>query len=128
MPSVKNPNGPSKNRLAARAAKARKQGQKRDTNNGKNRITKADEKRGARTGLLPTSGPNAALSAKKRRKLERRMGHAMQRKREQEEEEERERVMGKGEVEMKDADASANKTTKLATTTTEAMAIDDTIS
>lgn len=101
MPSVKNPNGPSKNRLTARAAKARKANQKRNTNSAKNRITKADEKRGARAGLLPTSGPNAALGSKKRRKLERKMGHALRRKTEQEEEDERERIRGKGEVEMK---------------------------
>ncbi|KAI1086609.1 hypothetical protein F5B19DRAFT_498177 [Rostrohypoxylon terebratum] len=96
MPSVKNPNGPSKNRLAARAAKARKANQKRAAGGGgastkENRVAKADRKRGARTGLLPTSGPNKALSAKRRRKLEKKMGYAMKRKMEAE-----------GEVEMKD--------------------------
>lgn len=90
MPSVRNPNGPSKNRLTARAATARKQGQKRTAAAGKSRIAKADATRGARPGLLPTSGPNAAISAKKRRKLERKMGHALKRKMEAE-----------GEAEMK---------------------------
>lgn len=80
MPSVKNPNGPSKNRLTARTAKARKQGEKRTAAAGKSRVAKADIRRGARPGLLPTSGPNAAISAKKRRKLERKMGHALKRK------------------------------------------------
>ncbi|KAI0847266.1 hypothetical protein F5Y00DRAFT_124282 [Daldinia vernicosa] len=97
MPSVKNPNGPSKNRLVARAAKARKQNQKRISTaalDKKGRVAKADTKRGARPGLLPTSGPNAALSSKKRRKLERKMNHAMKRKMEAE-----------GEVEMKDVPA-----------------------
>ncbi|KAI0139556.1 hypothetical protein F4776DRAFT_594767 [Hypoxylon sp. NC0597] len=111
MPSVKNPNGPSKNRLAARSAKARKTNQKRsagsiDKNN--NRVTKADEKRGARPGLLPTSGPNAALSSKKRRKLERKMGYALKRKMEAE-----------GEVEMKDAPEDEK-----VKTTEEEMAVD----
>ncbi len=80
MPSVKNPNGPSKNRLAARAARARKQGQKHTSMAGKSRIAKADTRRGARTGLLPTSGPNAVISAKKKRKLDRKMGYALKRK------------------------------------------------
>ncbi|KAI2603623.1 hypothetical protein GGR54DRAFT_460691 [Hypoxylon sp. NC1633] len=102
MPSVKNPNGPSKNRLAARAAKARKQNQKRGATalNKKHKIAKADVLRGAKPGLLPTSGPNAALSAKKRRKLERKMGYALKRRMETE-----------GEVEMKDVpEAKTEKT------------------
>ncbi|XDG02519.1 hypothetical protein ABKA04_002134 [Annulohypoxylon sp. FPYF3050] len=110
MPSVKNPNGPSKNRLAARAAKARKANQKRvaGASTKENRVAKADQKRGARTGLLPTSGPNKALSAKRRRKLEKKMGYAMKRKMEAE-----------GEVEMKDV--SEEKTNK---TTDEDMVVD----
>ncbi|KAJ3499232.1 hypothetical protein NLG97_g499 [Lecanicillium saksenae] len=79
MPSVKNPNGPSKNRLAARAAKARKTSQKR-SEEGKHRIAKVDVARGARPGLLPTSGPNAKLSSKKARKMQKKLGYAMQRK------------------------------------------------
>lgn len=110
MPSVKNPNGPSKNRLAARSAKARKANQKRSAGSidKNNRVTKADEKRGARPGLLPTSGPNAALSSKKRRKLERKMGYALKRKMEAE-----------GEVEMKDAPEDEK-----IKTTEEEMAVD----
>lgn len=92
MPSVKNPNGPSKNRLAARAATARKhsarqqvrktQHQQQGSSNVK--MARADARRGARAGILPTSGPNAALSAKKARKLERRVGHALRRQMEAE--------------------------------------------
>ncbi|KAH8652087.1 hypothetical protein BX600DRAFT_88139 [Xylariales sp. PMI_506] len=100
MPSVKNPNGPSKNRQAARAAKVRKLNQKKSAA-GKTRISKADSTRGAREGILPTSGPNAALSGKKRRKMERRLGHALRRKMEAE-----------GEVEMKDASEETSKTSK----------------
>ncbi|KAL7907881.1 hypothetical protein GGI35DRAFT_455008 [Trichoderma velutinum] len=92
MPSVKNPNRLSKNRLAARAATARKANQKRADPANKNKITKADKTRGARPGLLPTSGPRAAISAKKARKLEKKMGYAMKRKMEAD-----------GEAEMKDA-------------------------
>jgi hypothetical protein len=93
MPSVKNPNGPSKNRLAARTATARKHSAKavaRKVAVEQHKITKADAKRGARAGLLPTSGPNKPLSAKRQRKLERKMGYALKRKMEAE-----------GEVEMK---------------------------
>ncbi|KAM3535536.1 hypothetical protein MY4038_001221 [Beauveria bassiana] len=79
MPSVKNPNGPSKNRLAARAAKARKASQKRSAE-GKHKIAKIDVQRGARPGLLPNSGPNARVSSKKARKLQKQMGHALRRK------------------------------------------------
>ena len=78
MPSVKNPNVPSRNRLAARAAKARKVQQKRSAQ-GQSRIAKGDSKRGARPGILPSSGPRAALSSKKRRKLERKLGYAVKR-------------------------------------------------
>jgi hypothetical protein len=83
MPSVKNPNGPSKNRLAARASKARKQ-RRQKSEAGQHKISKQDMARGARPGLLPNSGPRAAVSAKKARKLERKMGYAMQRKMEAE--------------------------------------------
>ncbi|KAL7624864.1 hypothetical protein AAE478_004078 [Parahypoxylon ruwenzoriense] len=116
MPSVKNPNAPSKNRLVARAAKARKQGQKRLARSGaKGRVAKADATRGARPGLLPTSGPNAALSAKKRRKLERKMGYALKRQMEVE-----------GEVVMKDASEETDKEKEKAGTsaTDEEMALD----
>ncbi|KAF5006999.1 hypothetical protein FDECE_6647 [Fusarium decemcellulare] len=95
MPSVKNPNGPSKNRLAARASKARKERRKR-SEAPKDKVAKADTTRGARAGLLPTSGPRAKLSAKKARKLEKKMGYAMKRKMEAD-----------GEAEMKDAPAEA---------------------
>ncbi|RYP50310.1 hypothetical protein DL768_004163 [Monosporascus sp. mg162] len=113
MPSVKNPNGPSKNRLAARAAKARKQAQKQSAAGGKSKVTKADRRRGARPGLLPTSGPNAAISAKKRRKLERKMGYALKRKMEEE-----------GEAEMKDAPEADDSAKDDGKATSEDMAVD----
>ena len=91
MPSVKNPNGPSKNRLAARATKLKSQRRKK-SEEGRNKISKADSTRGARPGILPTSGPRAKLSAKKARKLEKKMGNALRRKMEAE-----------GEAEMRDA-------------------------
>ncbi|KAH6652266.1 hypothetical protein BKA67DRAFT_661020 [Truncatella angustata] len=91
MPSVKNPNGPSKNRLNARRASARKRTQKAATTPA-DRIEKADRTRGAGGGLLPTSGPRRALSAKKQRKVDRKLNYAIKRKQEAE-----------GEVEMKDA-------------------------
>ncbi|TRX93286.1 hypothetical protein FHL15_005865 [Xylaria flabelliformis] len=108
MPSVKNPNGPSKNRLAARTATARKHTTKQLarkaleeslSRQSQGRITKADAHRGARVGMLPTSGPNKALSAKKARKLERKMGYALQRK-----------MQAEGEVEMKDVADEMQKT------------------
>ncbi|KAK8063064.1 hypothetical protein PG997_015161 [Apiospora hydei] len=91
MPSVKNPNGPSKNRQAAMRASAKKKAQKSSAA-GQTRILKSDARRGAREGILPTSGPNRALSAKKQRKLDKARAHALKRKMEAE-----------GEVEMKDA-------------------------
>ncbi|KYK57096.1 uncharacterized protein DCS_04103 [Drechmeria coniospora] len=89
MPSVKNPNGPSKNRLVARASKARSVARKRGEE-ARNKISKADTTRGARPGILPTSGPKAKLSAKKQRKLEKKMGYALKR-----------RMEAEGEAEMK---------------------------
>ncbi|KAI1747660.1 hypothetical protein F4782DRAFT_535208 [Xylaria castorea] len=115
MPSVKNPNGPSKNRLAARTATARKHTTKhlaRKTleqslsRQSQGRITRADASRGARAGILPTSGPNRALGAKQARKLERKMGHALQRK-----------MQAEGEVEMKDIADETQKKTKTKTKT-----------
>lgn len=79
MPSVKNPNGPSKNRLAARASKAKKV-RRQKSEQGKHKISKSDMARGARPGLLPTSGPRAKISSKKARKLEKKLGYAIQRK------------------------------------------------
>jgi hypothetical protein len=91
MPSVKNPNGPSKNRLAARAAANRKVRRKR-SEFAKNKISKQDVALGARPGILPTSGPRAKVSAKKARKLERKTGYALKR-----------RMEAEGEQEMKGA-------------------------
>lgn len=83
MPSVKNPNGPSKNRQAARASSAKKV-QRQKSFAGKHKITKAQAAAGARPGLLPNSGPGKKLSAKKQRKLEKKIGYALQRKNEAE--------------------------------------------
>ncbi|KAK8137331.1 hypothetical protein PG984_005271 [Apiospora sp. TS-2023a] len=91
MPSVKNPNGPSLNRQAAMRASAKKKAQKSSAA-GQTRILKSDARRGAREGILPTSGPNRALSAKKQRKVDKARAHALKRKMEAE-----------GEVVMKDA-------------------------
>ncbi|KAG6050468.1 hypothetical protein E4U17_006474 [Claviceps sp. LM77 group G4] len=91
MPSMKNPNGPSKNRLAARAAASKKVRRQR-SEFAKNKISKKDIARGARPGILPTSGPGARPSGKKARKLEKKMGYALKR-----------RVETEGDSEMKDA-------------------------
>lgn len=83
--SVKNPNCVSRNRQRALRAKARKQTlQAAASARLPDRVARADVKRGARTGLLPTSGPNKPLSSKKARKLEKQMAHAIRRKREEE--------------------------------------------
>ena len=82
MPSVKNPNTVSRNRQVARAAKARKASMKRSTAGNKSRVEKSDTRRGARAGILPTSGPRAALSSKKQKKLERQLKYAQKRKEE----------------------------------------------
>jgi hypothetical protein len=84
MPSVKNPNYASRNRVAARNAKSRKAQQKHKASVGRSRIAKADARRGARPGLLPTSGPNAKLSAKKQRKVDKALAHAVKRRMEAE--------------------------------------------
>ncbi len=96
MPSVKNPNHPSKNRLAARRAASRKQ-QQRKSLAGQTKISKSDAAHGARPGLLPTSGPQAPLSAKKQKKLEQRVRLVKRRMAELE----REANGEKGEVGMK---------------------------
>ncbi|KAL2015724.1 hypothetical protein VTK56DRAFT_4895 [Thermocarpiscus australiensis] len=107
MPSVKNPNAPSKNRLAAREAKRRKERRKAAAAGQLQKrggaVAKADARRGARPGLLPTSGPRAPVSNKKARKLERKMGYALRRK-----------MLAEGEVEMKDAPAEKEKGSKAA--------------
>ncbi|CAG9942365.1 unnamed protein product [Clonostachys rosea f. rosea IK726] len=79
MPSVKNPNGMSKIRAAARSLKAKK-AQRQISEQNKNKISRKDVARGARPGLLPNSGPRAKLSGKKARKLEKKMGYALKRK------------------------------------------------
>ncbi|KAK1756968.1 hypothetical protein QBC47DRAFT_412317 [Echria macrotheca] len=83
MPSVKNPNTTSKNRLAAQQNKAKKRASKQATPTSAF-FTKQDIQRGAkpRGGLLPTSGPRAAVSKKKARKIEQRRKLVERRKRE----------------------------------------------
>lgn len=93
MPSVKNPNTVGRNRTIAQRAKARKSTRKTlKMAKLPTRVAQADTRRGARAGLLPTSGPNAALSKKKQRKVEKQLAHAIRRKAEME---------AKQEVEMK---------------------------
>ncbi|POS73249.1 hypothetical protein DHEL01_v208355 [Diaporthe helianthi] len=100
--SVKNPNCISRNRQRALRSKARKHTlQAAASARLPDRVAKADTKRGARTGLLPTSGPNKPLSSKKARKLEKQMAHAIRRKREEEERQ--------SQVEMKDAEEKSSK-------------------
>lgn len=100
MPSVKNPNFTSKNRVAVRAAKLKAQRRKQSDAGraaavlGAAALAKTDLRRGARPGLLPTSGPNRALSRKKARKLEKQMAHALKRK-----------MAAEGEVDMKGSEA-----------------------
>ena len=48
------------------------------------KITRDDQNRGARPGLLPNSGPKKALGKKAQRKLEKKMGYAIRRKMEKE--------------------------------------------
>ena len=84
MPSVKNPNKPSKNRLAARAAKVRKERQKSSAAGRAGAPSLDDQRHGAREGLLPTSGPKKPVSGKKARKLEKKLGYALKRKMEKE--------------------------------------------
>ncbi|KAM7212373.1 hypothetical protein V8F06_012246, partial [Rhypophila decipiens] len=79
MPSVKNPNTKSKLRQAASAGKKRKI-QQQKSRAGQTKITKSEAARGARPGLLPNSGPGAALSSKKKRKMEKALAHALRRK------------------------------------------------
>ncbi|KAK4158768.1 ribosome biogenesis protein ALB1 [Cladorrhinum sp. PSN259] len=84
MPSVKNPNKPSKNRLAARAAKIRKVRQQSSASGKRGAPSLDDQRHGAREGLLPTSGPKKPVSGKKARKLEKKLGYALKRKLESE--------------------------------------------
>ncbi|KUI62800.1 hypothetical protein VP1G_09935 [Cytospora mali] len=102
MVSVKNPNVTSQNRVRARAARSRKQGLKavRDSKLP-TRVEKADTRRGARPGILPTSGPNAALSKKKQRKVEKQIAHALKRKQAEAEKQK--------EVDMKDVEEKTSK-------------------
>lgn len=79
MPSNGNLNGPSKNRLAARRSKGKADRRKR-SQMPKDKVAKADTTRGARPGIMPTSGPRAKLSSKKAKKLEKKMGYALKRK------------------------------------------------
>ncbi|KAM7203112.1 hypothetical protein V8F33_002460 [Rhypophila sp. PSN 637] len=107
MPSVKNPNTKSKLRQAASAGKKRKI-QQQKSRAGQTKITKSEAARGARPGLLPNSGPGAALSSKKKRKMEKALAHALRRKIESGEV----KVEDLEEVEMKDVAAEKTKTSK----------------
>ncbi|KAK0619384.1 hypothetical protein B0T14DRAFT_496158 [Immersiella caudata] len=104
MPSVKNPNKPSKNRLAARAAKARKTARAASAA-GQSKVSIQDKQRGAKSGLLPTSGPRAAVSKKKAKKLEQRARLNLRRRVELGLVE----IPGGGEVEMQDVAPAGGK-------------------
>ncbi|KAK1675092.1 hypothetical protein BDP55DRAFT_632720 [Colletotrichum godetiae] len=97
MPSVKNPNGPSKNRLANRALGAKIARRKKSEAN-RHQIARTDTMRGARPGLMPTSGPNAPMSKKKAKKMEKKIANALRRQME-----------ANGEVIMQDAEGTAEK-------------------
>ncbi|KAJ4302032.1 hypothetical protein N0V88_002165 [Collariella sp. IMI 366227] len=66
MPSAK-----KASRQAASAGKLVKRG---------GAVAKSDARHGARPGLMPTSGPRKPVSAKRQRKLEKKMGYALKRK------------------------------------------------
>lgn len=89
MVNVSNPNTKALWKQRAVRANSRKAAKKR-AGQPRDAAARADTTRGARPGLLPTSGPRAALSKKKAKKLEKRMAYALRRKMEEE-----------GEVEMK---------------------------
>lgn len=99
MPSTFNPNGPSKNRLASRAAKSKKVRQQKSAF-GQHKIAKIDVARGARPGLLPNSGPRAKMSKKKARKTEKKLGHAARRQMEAERAEEEVEAEKQGEFQI----------------------------
>ena len=79
MPSVGNPNGPSRNRLANRLTKQKAQRRKR-SEHARHKIAKSDTTRGARPGLMATSGPNAPISKKKAKKIEQQLKLAERRR------------------------------------------------
>ncbi|KAI9896961.1 hypothetical protein N3K66_007983 [Trichothecium roseum] len=106
MPSVKNPNGPSKNRFAARASHAKRQRQKL-SEAGKDKIAHRETRRGARPGLMPTSGPNKPISKKKAKKLEKKMGYALRRKMELEGEVVMKDLLEEAELQQKSGEADA---------------------
>ncbi|KAK3953948.1 hypothetical protein QBC32DRAFT_312474 [Pseudoneurospora amorphoporcata] len=120
MPSVRNPNGPSKNRLIAKKATLRKLRQ-RESAQGKmekiHNITRDDQNRGARVGLLPNSGPKKALGKKAQRKLEKKMGYAIRRKMEKE-------GLSKMDVEKVEEMMGIGKTKKTEKTETEEVEMD----
>ncbi|SPN98735.1 uncharacterized protein DNG_01780 [Cephalotrichum gorgonifer] len=93
MVNVANPNAKSRKHIGTRRASSRKLARK-NALKPKSREARADTTRGARPGLLPTSGPRAALSKKKQRKLEKMAKHALKRK-----------LEAAGEVVMQDAAA-----------------------
>ncbi len=88
MGNVSNPNMKGSSRFRTDAAKVNKRNKKGA--GPRDKAARADTTRGARPGLMPTSGPRALISSKKRRKLEKKMGYALKRKMEAE-----------GEVDMK---------------------------
>lgn len=79
MVNVANPNTKCLKHARTGAANRKRVMQRRSAK-PKDRAARADTTRGARAGLLPTSGPRAAMSGKKAKKMEKRMAHALRRK------------------------------------------------
>jgi len=99
MPSRGNPNVPNKARKTANRSKVQKR-------NAASKITKNPRGTARSNVLFPTGGPQAPLSSKKARKLEKAQNHARRRALE-------EATAKEGEVEMRDAPKSTkDKTTK----------------
>ncbi|PHH60997.1 hypothetical protein CDD81_963 [Ophiocordyceps australis] len=104
MPSVR------KSKAASKKAANASQIAKIQTQAHQAKVKKAAFRRGARPGLLPTSGPGSSISGKKARKLQRKIGYALKRSME-----------ARGEVEMKDAPEIGIKETREATPAEEKM-------
>ncbi|KAH6695018.1 hypothetical protein F5X68DRAFT_227016 [Plectosphaerella plurivora] len=125
-PSAKNPNGPSRLQSVANARKARSQQARVEAlASNKNRIAKQDARRGARPGILPTSGPNTALSRKKAKKIERALGHAQRRQQQQEAQAAAAEEEKEVDDQVTEADAAQTKKAKKNSRTDGSMEVDE---
>lgn len=89
MVNVANPNFKCNSAVKTRRANIKKI-QRKKAALPKDKALRADTTRGARPGLMPTSGPRAPLSGKRARKEEKKLAYAIRR-----------RMEAEGEVEMK---------------------------